>query len=63
MSGLFGWLGVLLACYLAYALFSGAVYAKSGVGGRTFTRADDALSYWAAIGTYGLLSLALVLVF
>jgi hypothetical protein len=56
-------LGVLLALYVVQALRTGAVYARSRAWGRTFTRADDAFGYWAAIGSYSLLSLALVFVF
>lgn len=63
MDGLFKILGVLLACYVAQALWTGSVYARWRAWGRTFTRADDALGYWGAIGSYCLLSLALLFVF
>jgi hypothetical protein len=63
MTLLFKLLGLLLACYVAQAVLTGTVYAKSGVWGRTFTRTDDALGYWSAIGAYTLLALALVFVF
>ena len=63
MSVLFKLLGVLLAGYVSQSLVTGAVYAKSGVWGRTFTRARDALGYWSAIGAYTLLAVALVFAF
>jgi hypothetical protein len=63
MDLLFKILGVLLACYVVQALRTGAVYARWRAWGRTFRRADDALGYWGAIGSYCLLSLALVFVF
>jgi hypothetical protein len=63
MNVAFDVLGALLACYAAWALHTGTVYARYRAWGRTFTRADDAFGYWAAIGSYVLLALALVLVF
>jgi len=63
MDALFKILVVLLACYVAQALRTGSVYARSRAWGRTFTRVDDAFGYWAAIGSYSLLSLALVFLF
>ncbi|HEU4623965.1 MAG TPA: hypothetical protein VFS52_04335 [Steroidobacteraceae bacterium] len=60
MHALFRVLGVLLAGYIVLALLSGAVYAKSGPWGRTFTRAEEPLHYWSAIASYALLSLALM---
>jgi hypothetical protein len=60
MNELFRVLGVLLGCYVAYGLATGAVYAKSGVFGRTFQRDADGLGYWSAIGAYALLSVALL---
>lgn len=56
-------LGVLLACYVVQALRTGAVFAQGRVWGRTYTRDVDPFLYWSAIGSYGLLSLALVFVF
>ena len=63
MDVLFKTLGVLLACYVARALWTGSVYARWRAWGRAFERADDALGYWGAIGSYVLLSLALVFLF
>jgi hypothetical protein len=56
-------LGALLAVYLAYALTTGAVYAKAGAWGRSFSRDTDTTGYWAAIVSYGVLVLALFFVF
>lgn len=60
MNALFRALGLLLAGYIVVAVLNGAVYAKSGVWGRTFRRDEKPLHYWSAIAVYGLLSLALV---
>jgi hypothetical protein len=60
MNALFRALGLLLAGYIVVAVLSGAVYAKSGVWGRTFKRAEMPLRYWSAIAAYALLSLALM---
>jgi hypothetical protein len=53
-------LGLLLAGYVVMAVLSGAVYAKSGVWGRTFRRMDRPLRYWSAIAAYTVLSVALM---
>ena len=63
MDSVFKGLGVLLACYVAQALWAGSVYARWRAWGRTFTRAADAFGYWSAIGSYCLLSLALLFLF
>ena len=60
MNVLFKALGLLLAGYVLTAILSGAVYAKSGVWGRTFRRTDRPLRYWSAIAAYTLLSVALM---
>lgn len=60
MTALFQALGLLVAGYIVVAVLSGAVYAKSGVWGRTFRRAEKPLHYWSAIAAYALLSLALM---
>jgi len=60
MTGLFKGLGLLLAGYIFVAILSGEVYARSGVWGRTFNRAEEPVRYWSAIAAYGLLSLALM---
>jgi hypothetical protein len=60
MNALFRALGLLLAGYIVVAVLNGAVYAKSGVWGRTFRRAEKPLRYWSAIAAYALLSLALM---
>jgi hypothetical protein len=42
MSALFKMLGLVLLVYVAYGVMSGGIYAKSGPGGRTFRRDEDA---------------------
>ncbi len=63
MNPLFRALGLLLAGYIVLALLNGEVYAKSGIWGRTFTRAEEPVRYWSAIASYTLLSLALIFFF
>ena len=60
MTALFRLLGVLLAGYIVVALHKGAVYARSGGWGRSFTRAEEPLRYWSAMAAYALLALALM---
>jgi hypothetical protein len=56
-------LGVLHALYVVRTKVAGAVYAKSGIWGRTFRRDDDRFGFWSAIVAYSLLSLAMLFVF
>jgi hypothetical protein len=63
MHGLFRILGVAVAFYVAVALRSGHVYARSGPWGRDFERGSDGWRYWSAIVTYSLLGIALIFIF
>jgi hypothetical protein len=63
MTEIFRLLAVLVACYVAFGLVTGEVYAKSGVWGRSFRRDEGGLGYWSAIGAYALLALMLGFVF
>jgi hypothetical protein len=63
MHGLFRILGVGVAFYVAVALRSGHVYARSGLWGRDFERGGDGWRYWSAIVSYSLLSIALIFIF
>jgi hypothetical protein len=56
-------IGALLALYTLYATISGAVYAKSGLSGRTVTKAQSPRYFWTVIAIYAGLSIALVTVF
>jgi hypothetical protein len=56
-------LGVLLAFYTAYAAIRGEVYAKSGPGGRTVSKAESPEYFWVVIAIYAGLSVALLIVF
>jgi hypothetical protein len=62
MHGPFRILGVALALYVVLALLRGHVYARSGLWGQDFERDSDPMSYWSAIGSYALLSAALLFV-
>ncbi|MGH8138062.1 MAG: hypothetical protein ACREVV_07695 [Steroidobacteraceae bacterium] len=63
MSALFRLSGALICCYVAQALVTGTVYAKSGMWGRNFRRDEDMLSYWSAVGAYGGLAVMLLFLF
>ncbi|HEY5566048.1 MAG TPA: hypothetical protein VIM81_02220 [Gammaproteobacteria bacterium] len=63
MDVLFKVLGLLVGCYVAYGLMSGAIYAKYRAWGRTFRREQDARGYWSAIGAYVVLTGMLLFVF
>jgi hypothetical protein len=56
-------LGLLLALYTICAALAGAVYAKSGPGGRVVSRDESPGYFWIVIAIYTGLSLALLTVF
>jgi hypothetical protein len=56
-------LGIVVALYAVYAAIKGVVYAKSGVWGRTVSRADSPEYFWVIIAIYACLSVALMVVF
>jgi hypothetical protein len=56
-------LGSLLAGYVAYCLYTGRTFAKSGAWGREFDRDAQPFRYWSAIAAYALLAAALMTVF
>lgn len=61
--GVFDALGVLVGAYTGYAAWTGEVYAKSGVWGRSVRRDEAPRYFWVVIGCYTLLAVALVAVF
>jgi hypothetical protein len=60
---MFKLLGVLVAAYTVISAMRGEVFAKSGVWGRTVTRADSPRDFWTIIAIYAALSVALFTVF
>ena len=60
---MFRLLGALLALYTTYAAISGAVFAKSGVSGRTVLKTESPGYFWVVIVIYAALSVALITVF
>lgn len=56
-------LGLLLALYTIYAVFTGEVYAKSGPGGRTVQRDQSPEYFWVVVVIYAGLSGALLFLF
>jgi hypothetical protein len=53
----------MVALYVVHALSVGEVYAKRGVSGATSKRSEEPIRYWSTVVVYGILSVALVLVF
>lgn len=60
---MFKLLGVLVALYTAYAAARGEVFARHRAWGRTIRRDEQPGYFWAVIGIYALLALALAWVF
>lgn len=60
---MFKLLGVVVALYTAYAVVTGEVYAKSGVWGKSVSRADSPGEYWVVVTIYAVLSVALMVIF
>jgi hypothetical protein len=56
-------LRLLLALYVVSCVVTGSVVVKWGPGARRFRRDEDPQQFWAGVGVYTLLALALVLVF
>jgi hypothetical protein len=63
LLGLFDLLGGLLAIYTAYAVWTGAVYARHRAWGRSFLRSEAPFNYWSTVVVYTGLALALVFYF
>jgi hypothetical protein len=57
---MFKLLGILLAVYCAYAVSEGSVSVKSGLWGRTVTRAESPEYFWVCVSIYLGLSIALL---
>jgi len=56
-------LGSLLLGYVAYCLYTGRTFAKSGAWGREFARDEAPFHYWSSVAVYALLAIALMTVF
>lgn len=56
-------IGVLVLLYCASAISQGEVYVKSGLGGRSVSRAESPEYFWVCVSIYIALALALLLVF
>lgn len=63
VTPLFKLLGVLVIAYTVHSVWRGEVFASSGPWGKTIVREDSPRYFWAVIGIYGLLGLALLTVF
>jgi len=60
---MFKGLGILVAIYTVYAVSRGEVFAKSGAWGNTISKTESPRYFWAVIGVYAWLSIALITVF
>ena len=56
-------LGALVVFYTAYAALRGEVFAKAGPSGRVVSRTGSPRYFWAVIGVYAALGIALLTVF
>lgn len=56
-------LALLVGAYTLFAAVTGRVYAKSGVWGRTVSRAESPEYFWVVIAIYAALAVALATVF
>lgn len=56
-------LGVMVILYALYAAYTGNVYAKSGVAGRTVKKDESPEYFWIVIVIYFGLGIALLTVF
>ncbi len=63
MSIFFTGLAILLAIYVAYAVATGGVIAKSGHGARRILREETPRYFWTVIAIYAALAIALATVF
>lgn len=63
MSSVFDLLGVCLACYTAYAAWSGSVFVRYRWWGKSYLRDESPGWFWSSIVMYGVLSVALIVYF
>lgn len=54
---------VVLLCYVVRSYMVGEVYARSGIGGRTFRRDVEPFRYWFILASYALLAIAMFFFF
>jgi hypothetical protein len=60
---LFQILAVAVALYTLHAALAGEVFARSGVWGKTLSRADSPVEFWMTIVIYAGLAIAMATVF
>lgn len=63
MKQFFDLLGVVVALYVVYSVYSGSVVARSGIGWRRHERDVQPRSYWSVIVVYTVLAIALITIF
>lgn len=60
---MFKLIGACLLLYIAWSVWKGEVYARSGAWGKTVYRDESPVWFWIDIGIYTGLAIALVAVF
>lgn len=60
---MFKLLGIAVLIYVVYAIATGTVFAKSGMSGRSVSRAESPRYFWIVVGIYAALGVALLTVF
>lgn len=55
--------GLALLCYVIRSYMIGDVYARSGIGGRSFRRDEEPFHYWFILASYTLLAIAMFFFF
>jgi hypothetical protein len=60
---MFKMLGILVLFYTFYGAHKGEIYAKSGVWGKTISKAESPNYFWSVIAIYTGLGLALIFLF
>lgn len=63
MASVFDILGICLACYTAYAAWSGSVVVRHRAWAKTYLRDESPGWFWSSIAIYAALSVALILYF
>ncbi|MEZ5436191.1 MAG: hypothetical protein R3E67_06585 [Pseudomonadales bacterium] len=60
---MFKMIAAVVALYVAYSIFRGEVFVKSGVWGKSLSREESPTEFWLAIVIYAGLAIALATVF
>jgi hypothetical protein len=56
----FKFAGAAVGLYVVYALAAGEIYARRGLWGAIWKRAEQPLRYWSGVVAYAILAVALI---